>query len=129
MIKLDYFDDADTASHLSVLKTFVMDRLSRVKSEKLKLANSINTPYLDDLIVYLGKNIRQILIAKPAQLRRFITMFANAFDSLDVVLATKSTNRSAIENDVVAGLKWIFDYDAFSTWTSSGSARIAMLRI
>lgn len=117
MIKLDYFDNAAVDQHLCELREFVLKRLDKLKSEKLRYANTINTPYLDDLIKYLKSNVRQILIAKPAQLRRIITTISNKFVNLDAVLAEKAARRSKIENDVVGGLKWVFDYDAFSTWT------------
>lgn len=117
MIKLDYFDDAAIHAHLSVLKPFVLDRLERLKSEKLTHADGRNTRYLNALIEHLKTNVKQILIAKPPQLRRIISEFSNKFTALDKVLTDKASDRSDVGKDLVEGLKWVFDYDAFSTWT------------
>jgi len=117
MIKLNFFDDADLADHLSVLRKFVLDRLGRLKSTRLKHADCRNTRYLNGLIRHLEGEVEQILIAQPAELRSIIAEIGRKFPKLEQVLAEKASARTLAQQDLVDGLKWVFDYDAFSTWT------------
>lgn len=134
MIKLKYFDASVVNTHLNLLTPHVLERLRTLQSDKLEVVNVVNTPFLEDLILYLQLNVTEILQARPAGLRRIIARTAKEFKALDRVLVKSAQSRSGQEKDLVAGLFWVFDYKAFCnrphpTWNAYALVEKHQLRI
>ncbi|MQA18169.1 HNH endonuclease [Rugamonas rivuli] len=123
MIKLEYFDQAVVDKHFDRLSEHADDRLDDlIKHLDAKTRKRVPRSDLDYMVVYFRSNLKQILVAQPAALRKFITKTSKTkkLAWLEAILAKAAKDRDAWEQDIVAGLLWVFDYAAFSGWVHPG---------
>lgn len=124
MIKLEYFDQAVVDKHFDRLGKHAEERLDDLILKQLdaKTRKHVPSSDLDDMVDYFRSNLKQILVAKPAELRKFIrkTSKNKTLAWLEAILAKDAKDRDEWEQDIVAGLLWVFDYGAFSGWAHSG---------
>ncbi|MQA36791.1 HNH endonuclease [Rugamonas aquatica] len=118
MIKLKYFDQTVVDTHLKKLSDHAKKRLGDLISKKLDAATLTHVPPADlnDLVVYFRSKVKDIVVAKPAELREFITATSLKLGWLEIILAKDAEDRDDWEKDIVSGLQWVFDYGAFSRW-------------
>jgi hypothetical protein len=118
MIKLKYFDQAVVDTHCKKLGDHAKKRLGELISTQLDAKTLKHVPMivLDDLVSYLHSHVKDIVVAKPVELREFITSTSQELGWLEIILAKDADDRDDWEQDIVDGLLWVFDYDAFSRW-------------
>lgn len=114
MIKLDYLDKSVRDLHFDTFAQQIKDRLDELVTWKWKLDTRRHMPGLRAFVTHLQTNIRKILVGRPDKLKAFIGTTTSSHGKFDAVFAKSAKSRTEREKDLVAGLRWAFDYDGFS---------------